>query len=149
MFQNTPDSPSNQNLERSYSNINNIFNFSLTKTMSSNKKSFSPAHVDNDNTCLLDYAEYSENGVTLTVLRPPHPPRPRKLHDVRTYQQLSPPYSSNESSPIQKVPDVDIFNFDKCSEQSVPGSPCHKPQRAPLTPEEKSTTTSGKHYLSL
>jgi hypothetical protein len=164
--QNTPEAPSNQNQERnSYLNINNIFNLSLSKSFASKAsiQSYEDVGVAGtgglaecpDNEAALrahSYGCYSENGVTLTVLRPtPGLTRSRKLL-ATSYHELSPPYSSNESSPVQKVPDVDVFNFEKGCEQSVPGSPGlyrvspiarhhNHLVKPPLTPEE--TTTSG------
>ncbi|XP_059486511.1 PAS domain-containing protein cky-1 [Neocloeon triangulifer] len=163
-----PDSPLNQNLERSsYLNINNIFNLSLSKTFASKatlqsyeelggSTSLSTSESPDNEAALRahSYGCYSENGVTLTVLRPtPGITRSRKFLATNSYHELSPPYSSNESSPVQKVPDVDVFNFDKSCEQSVPGSPGlyrvspitrnnNHLIKPPLTPEETTTSES-------
>ncbi|CAB3360911.1 Hypothetical predicted protein [Cloeon dipterum] len=170
LHQNTPESPSSQNHERSsYLNINNIFNLSLSKSFASKASLQSYEEVSSGVGGLMDsspdneaalrahsYGCYSENGVTLTVLRPtPGITRARKLL-ATSYHELSPPYSSNESSPVQKVPDVDVFNFDKGCEQSVPGSPGlyrvsppvarhHNNNhliKPPLTPDETTTSES-------
>ncbi|KAF4530693.1 hypothetical protein B566_EDAN004932 [Ephemera danica] len=165
---NPPDSPSTQQistgLERSHLNINSLFSLALQQqqqqqqlqgrgVMRTKWQPLASIHhlEENDNELQQQAAElhernylsYSENGVTLTVLRPHAVARSRKLlQDSSHYlHELSPPYSSNESSPIQKVPDVDVFSFDRPSEQAVPHSPplpCHL--QTPLTPEEPAPT---------